>query len=352
MKRGKGFTLIELLVVMAIIAILAAMLMPALQRAREAARRTSCLNNLKELGVGLAQHQKDHDGSMPEYNNFITRRHSPMAPGAWGDRSGNQSWDDLWPGYIGSAELYWCPSDKNDQKPEAGFNVGMEVWEDGKQPWCHQNDEAWCYDWDDYSDRGWRWPGGANNYHGERLTPAEAKYAAERWGIGAADDISYAFIGDENVQSEEVSSSAQLRVAGDNEMEGDEKPCMHGDPRWCGGRSDDSGTRSQCNPRSGVVPPGYRYVGGLEKADNHSQDGVNVLYYDWHAEFDARSWPSPLGGVEKREWIQCQWTQPVSDECVAHWWGGGRDINGRSAADMFSNINLRDENGNLCNHWE
>ena len=354
MNSNRGFTLIELLVVMAIIAILAAMLMPALQRAREAARRTSCLNNLKELGTGLAQYQKDHDGSMPEYHNAVARRHSPMQPGAWGDRPGNMSWDDLWPGYTGSIELYYCPSDKNDEKPEHNYNVGaLRQRADGSyynRPWCWDTDGL-CYDWDDYSDRSWcDMMNGCDKWYGH-LTPHEAQYAANRFGIGMVDQLSYAFVGEENVQSEEAAASAQMRIAGDNEMEIDEKPCMHGNPRWCTGGYG-RGTRRQCNSRAGYVPPGYRYVGGLEKGDNHGQDGVNVLYYDWHASFDARSWPSPLGGIERREWVQCQWTQPVSNECVAHWWGGGRDINGTSAADMYNNINLRDENGNLCNHWQ
>src|SRR5215212_8794902 len=63
--RRHGFTLIELLVVIAIISLLAAILFPVFGRARENARRSSCLNNLKQIGIGLAQYTQDFDESLP-----------------------------------------------------------------------------------------------------------------------------------------------------------------------------------------------------------------------------------------------------------------------------------------------
>jgi len=68
MKRRRGFTLIELLVVIAIIAILAAILFPVFAQAREKARQTACINNVKQLSLAMLQYAQDFDGYLYHLN--------------------------------------------------------------------------------------------------------------------------------------------------------------------------------------------------------------------------------------------------------------------------------------------
>lgn len=120
MRKSGNFTLIELLVVIGIIAVLAAMLMPALGKAREKAQQTSCINQLKQINLGIITYKNDNRDTWP----------------TWTSR--------LFPDYINSKKVYNCPANSKgstDPHPHDG-NDDAKMCYDRANTTCYPSDLA------------------------------------------------------------------------------------------------------------------------------------------------------------------------------------------------------------------